>query len=310
MSLESKIGWLINDQLTAIPNTRTFWHDLLENIKGLEDLTAGYTSFNLLPKKIESMLINETKPDYIIRNASYFRKLDTNVRTISLVQDISNDPIQLDVINSSNVAIFNSPYTFSHYKDRVKTRVEIIPIGVDFNFFKPDRDYSSELGISKDSILFVGANNVTPKGIDLVTKIFENTKYNFCFVMKDNFKLKNNRAKIFNRVSSEMMFKIYNSCKLLICTSKIETQHLAGIEAAACNKPVVATKVGSYYDLSDGEWGHLADEHTFIDKIDLVMKNSEKYSPRNFFLSRGFDKINCMNKWNQIIKEICKENIY
>jgi glycosyltransferase involved in cell wall biosynthesis len=300
----SKKGWLINDCLTCIPNTKTLWHDLLENIKGLEDKTGGYTSFDFLSEKIESQFITETKPDYIIRNATYFRKLNINVKTISLVQDLSNDPVQLNVINSSNLAIFNSPYTFSHYKDRIDTKYEIIPLGTNFDFYFPEKNYSNELGILPNSILFVGAASINPKGIDLVAKIFKNTKYNFCFVMKDDFKLLNSRAKVFNKVSSETMRKIYNSCKMLICTSKVETQHLAGIEAGACNKPIVSTKVGCYYDFPDGEWGHIANEDNFIEKIDLVMKNPDAYSPRNFFLNRGFNKINCINKWNQIVKDI------
>jgi hypothetical protein len=62
--------------------------------------------------------------------------------------------------------------------------------------------------------------------------------------------------------------------------------------------------VGCYYDFPDGEWGHIANEDNFIEKIDLVMKNPDAYSPRNFFLNRGFNKINCINKWNQIVKDI------
>lgn len=302
--MKNKKGWLVNDCLTCIPNTKTLWHDLLENIKGLEDKTEGYTSFDFLPEKIESQFINETKPDYIIRNATYFRKLNANIKTISLVQDLSNDPVQQDVINSSDVAIFNSPYTFSHYKDRIATKYEIIPLGTNFDFFYPEKDYSNELGILPNSVLFVGAANISPKGIDLVAKIFKNTRYNFCFVMKDDFNLQNSRAKVFNKVSSETIRKIYNSCKMLICTSKVETQHLAGIEAGACNKPIVATKVGCYYDLPDGEWGHVANEDNFIEKMDLVMNNLEKYNPRNFFKNRGFDKTNCMSKWKQTVENI------
>ena len=40
-----KVGWLINDCLTTIPGTKTFWHDLLDWIPNLEDKTLGYTSF-------------------------------------------------------------------------------------------------------------------------------------------------------------------------------------------------------------------------------------------------------------------------
>ena len=36
-------GWLVNDCLTCIPGTKTFWHDLLEWIPTLEDKTDFHT---------------------------------------------------------------------------------------------------------------------------------------------------------------------------------------------------------------------------------------------------------------------------
>ena len=73
-NINDKKGWLINNQLTAIPGTRTFWHDLLDWYPGLEDKCDGYTDFGVLAEKIESI---PHTPDYIIRNGSYFRKLNS-----------------------------------------------------------------------------------------------------------------------------------------------------------------------------------------------------------------------------------------
>jgi len=55
--MNNKIGWLVNDQLTAIANTRTFWHDLLDWFPNLQDKCNGYTNYSVLADNIES--INE-----------------------------------------------------------------------------------------------------------------------------------------------------------------------------------------------------------------------------------------------------------
>ena len=93
-----KRGWLVNDTLTCIPGTTTLWHQLLEWLPNLEDKTNGYTDYSILPNVIESL---PNKPDYIIRNGSYFRKLNIDVPTITLIQDVQNNPMQTEVINSS-----------------------------------------------------------------------------------------------------------------------------------------------------------------------------------------------------------------
>ncbi len=93
-----KIGWLVNDTLTCIPGTKTFWHDLLEWLPTLKDKCNGYTPFNLLPYNIEKDYAIE-KPDYIIRNATYFRKL--NIPVVALI-DTNCDPDTADYIIPGN----------------------------------------------------------------------------------------------------------------------------------------------------------------------------------------------------------------
>ena len=109
------IGWLVNDCLTCIPGTKTFWHDLLEWIPGLVDKTNGYTAFNVLPGRIEQEAAKEM-PDYIVRNATFFRKLNLPCKQISLLQDCYvGDIQQLNVGDTSTVTVFNSNYTYQHY---------------------------------------------------------------------------------------------------------------------------------------------------------------------------------------------------
>jgi glycosyltransferase involved in cell wall biosynthesis len=299
-----KTGWLVNDTLTCIPGTKTFWHDLLENIPGLEDKTFGYTPYHLLADKIKLEATMKGIPDYIIRNATYFGPISIPTKTISLVQDATGDSMQIHVCNSSTLTVFNSPYTASLYKYKIFTPAVIVPLGVDFDYFKPCDSYEQELGILPDSILFVGANNVNPKGFDKVLDLINNTGFNFCLVMKDDYKLDHPRVKVFNRVDQETMVKIYNSCKVLICTSTVETQHLSGIEAAACNLPIVATNVGVYFDKKNGLWGRKVIDGDFISNINFIFENYNDFQPRQFFLENGYDKKSCMNKWKDLVNNL------
>jgi hypothetical protein len=237
----NKIGWLINDRLTCIPGTKTFWHYLLENIPNLIDKTSGFTPFELLANETEQNIRYvkkyhpKLKPDYIIRNASYFRPIGQhhNIKVISLLQDIYlEDTTQHQVLNTSEIVVVNSQHTRNLYRNIIKTRVELIPLGVDENLFKSGPDHSKELAIAPNSILFVGAAT-TIKGFSLLMDIVNNTAYNFVFVMKDDYKTDHPRIRVFNQVDEVTIVKIYNSCKMLLCTSEQETQNLATTQAWA-----------------------------------------------------------------------------
>lgn len=298
-------GWLVNDCLTCIPNTKTFWHDLLEGIPGLEDKTNGYTDFYTLPNYIED-LASKQLPDYVIRNCTFFRKLNIPTKTISLLQDFyPNDYNQLHVAQTSSKVVFNSEFTFSYYKHLPLDNFVIIPLGVDSDIFLPIDDYSKELDILDNSILFVGSSMNYPKGFDTVLELIHNSTYNFCLVMKDDFKINHPRVKVFNKVDQSTMVKIYNSCKLLICTSLMETQHLGGIEAGMCNIPIIATNVGVYYNRPDGDWGiHASSTQEFLNGIEMVLRYPNNFSPRTYFINNHYTKTDCIKSWNSLIENL------
>lgn len=304
-----KRGWLVNDWLTAIPNTRTFWHDLLDWFPNLEDKTNGYTDFSVLADRIESL---PTRPDYIIRNGTYFRKLNINIPTISLIQDVQeNKTQQIDVINSSNVVVFNTFYVYEKYKKYINDsiRVSICPLGVDFDFFKPLSEKNQS--VLPNSILFIGSSTIYPKGFDILLKIIKNTNYNFCLILKDDTSLDKipledrQRVRIFNKISTADVRLIINSCILCLCTSYEETQHLSGIECAACNIPIVARPVGVYYDNRDSiEWGCLVnDDSKFIETIDFAIEHINTFSPRKCFIKKYSTDI-CRHNWKCIIANL------
>lgn len=307
-----KRGWLINDCLTCIPGSNTFWHNLLDWFPNLIDKTGGYTDYSILSDIIENVLTYE-QPQYIIRNGSYFRKINTNIKTISLIQDILDDKTeQINVINSSDIVIFNTNYVFEKYRNIISNHLEIkiCPLGIDFNFFKPDRGERYN-DILPNSILFIGSSTNYPKGFNIVQDIiYKMTNYNFCLIMKDDFSINSlpsnvhNRVRIFNKVNQETVRKIINSCICAICTSYEETQHLAGIECGACNIPIIARQVGIYYDCkNDTDWGLIANDENFVEKIEYVIKNIDMFNPREYFIKKYSTEI-CKQNWIDIINNI------
>lgn len=273
------------------------------------DKTNGYTDFRILADKIEKAVVDEGSPDYIIRNATFFRKLNILCPQISFLQDCYDiKEQQLSACNSSKAVVCNSNYVYEQYKDYLTTNIiEIVPIGIDFDVFKPITDVSeirTELNILPNSLLYVGSTSNYPKGFNFVMDMVNSTDYNFCFVMKDTFSINHPRIKVFNKVNHKLLVKIYNCCELLLCTSLIETLHLAGMEAAACNIPLLVTNVGIYHNRPSGVWGINSSIDDFRDNIKYILNNKNIFSPRKYFFENGFDKKSCMDKWFKLINKV------
>lgn len=306
---DNKVGWLVNDQLTAIPNTRTFWHDLLDWFPGLEDKCDGYTNYGVLANKVESI---PERPDYIIRNCTYFRKLNIDVPTFCLVQDTRNDSTQTNVINSSTCVVFASKETYNMYKDRINPQnVRVIEQSSDFNYFKPIEERHPD--VLPNSILFIGDSSHVKKGFHRVLKLIEDMPdFNFCLVMKDNTPIDvipphcRDRVRMFNRVDRDTVRLLINSCVVAICTSGNEEGHFAGIEIGACDIPMVARPMGCYLDRKDDKrWGLISEDENFPETIRYVVDNRKEFSPREYY-SKEYTLERCREKWTDLVNEFVK----
>jgi len=302
----NKEGWLVNDCLTCIPNTKTFWHDLLDWFPNLKDKCDGYTDYSILAQKIESI---PKRPDYIIRNGSYFRKLNIDVPTFSLIQDTMENPTQTEVINHSTCAVFASKQTYNIYKNRINPKnVRIIEQSSDFNFFKPISERHPD--VFPNSIIFIGDSSNGKKGFHRVLNLIETMRdFNFCLVMKDDTTLdiipehNRNRVRIFNRVDRNTVRLLINSCVCAICTSGNEEGHFAGIEIGACDIPMISRPMGCYLDrINDQSWGLISSDEDFSTKIKYVANNRELFSPRKYY-SKEYTLERCREKWTSLIEE-------
>ena len=123
--------------------------------------------------------------------------------------------------------------------------------------------------------------------------------------MKHKYILNHPRVKVFSRINHQLLKQIYNQAAVLVCPSRMETLHLAGIEAGACGLPIAANQVGIYADLkNDRRWGELVQSGQFKNTLDYVLNNRDIYNPRDCFLNAGLDKGTSRSKWKTLIKEI------
>ena len=207
--------------------------------------------------------------ELIIRNATYFPPLLNikNVPIISILQDIMEDgpqrKMQEEVMASSTAIVFNSMFTLSKYKPLPKPKgaivaPSVIPLPVDFDLFVPGNPMGLQqhLQLPDNCICWVGASQgaaAQVKGYEpFLSIVRQNPDLFFVAVFKDQapeYVPPNMRT--FTRLSHEELVKVYGACRVGLCTSRTESQHLAGIEMGACGLPMVAPPVGVYYERED-----------------------------------------------------------
>lgn len=312
-------GWLVNDYLTCIPNTRTLWHDILDFLPTCKDKTGW--GYDVLADKIEEAARKEGEPDYIVRNSCYFRRLNLKSKTYSFVQDPHRDSMQLDVCNNSEATVICSEWIRDYFGGLLTGRVEIIPTGVDFNYFdkhkRNEGNFSlaceyfdcESLGILPDSILFIGANQ-SNKGFPALMNLILETNYNFTCIFKDNTKINHPRVRCFNQISTDKVLEIMCCCAAFLCLSLTEPQHVSGVEAGACGLPIVANNVGWYYDrdhvptagMTETEWGIVVHDFNYKQALDRIFAQRTLYNPRKFLKEHGYDVPEYRQKWVDLVQ--------
>jgi glycosyltransferase involved in cell wall biosynthesis len=248
MGAEVKPVWIVNDVPTCIPGTKTLWHNLLEWIPGAEWASSG--NFATLSGYITTCVIaTHEKPGLIIRNASYFPHVETDIPQVAILQDIfppgpARD-MQVAVCRKSVAVVVNSPYTAAQYPELGNITTVVIPLPVDFDLFGPMPEVAKEW-----DVCWIGAAS-SVKGWDIFHRVMMDTDLTYLLVMKDvpasSADVPLDRVKVVRRVPHSELPALNNSCRIGLCTSRQETQHLAGIEMGACGLPMVAPNVGAYF---------------------------------------------------------------
>ena len=225
---------LVNDCLTCIPGTRTFWHDLVEWFEcgTVED------DYATLADTADAVAEGD-KTTLIIRNATYFPPLKASaaVPTISLLQDIITDgpmrEMQEAVLRASDVVVFNSEFTKSKYNLMWKEalteagKIRVIPLPVDFSMFQPENPMGLQqaLSLPDGCVLWVGACQGAAgqvKGWDTFIRVVRtNPDIPFVCVTKDAPPdVVPPNLRVYSRLPHAELVKVMGACRVGLCTSR------------------------------------------------------------------------------------------
>lgn len=177
------------------------------------------------------------------------------------------------------------------------SNVAIIPPGVDTNRFKP-----MEIGLCRE-LLGVNGNRVVLyvgrlerlKGLDILLRTLasleeaDDVRLIVVGGSEGSLELQRlrrlakelgiaRRVDFLGSVDRDRLPVYYGSADVCVLPSYYESFGLAALEAAACGKPVVASKVGGLPSVvRDGETGYLINWRCpgpFVDRVELLLENS------------------------------------
>lgn len=247
---------VVNDALSQIPGSKTLWHLLCEWFNA-EFIAGDYSQLAAIAGAAAQ------DATLVIRNCSYFGPIETTAPQIGILQDIfpqQDRAHQVEVLQTCRAVVFPSAFTRAQYCTpefiaNVGPWAPVIPLPVDFSsgaFCIQNRmGWQQFYGLPDGCVIWVGANREAGqvKGWDIFQAIARtNPDLHFVAVFKDDPPESvppNMRA--YSRVPQNMLAQIMNACRVGLCTSRMESQHLAGIEMGACGLPVVAPPVGVYW---------------------------------------------------------------
>ncbi|QHN06215.1 glycosyltransferase family 4 protein [Methanothermobacter sp. THM-1] len=221
------------------------------------------------------------------------------LRTLS---SIYNKTLLQLTLKSSDRIITPSPYVHNESEmiNEFIERTVWIPPGVDTEVYKPGRsDWKSRYGLPENSkiILFVGAMNRghTHKGVDVLLRAFSMIKDEDTYLvlagtgdMIPDYKRISESLGIINRtlftgfIDEETLIDLYRASDMLVLPTLniAEGFGMVLIEANACGKPVIGSRVGGIkYVIRDGETGLLVppgDPEALADAIRRLIEDPEK----------------------------------
>lgn len=190
-----------------------------------------------------------------------------------------------------------SKWHAEYSKNRYGVEVQTIPNGVDFNTFKPLPDV-----IPKENVVLFVGRFVEQKGIsNLVEAAHRLPDYEFWFVGSGPLKnlLKGPNIKYLGFIHEPV--GCYNKATICVFPSVWENLPSVGLEAMACGKPVIATKIGFSEYIEDGVNGILMKNNSvkqIVETIQMLMKD-EKLREE---ISQNAIKTALRYDWHDVVK--------
>lgn len=232
------------------------------------------------------------------------------------------------LVNNSSKTITNSTATrkFCLEAGLDGEKIDVIPFGVDTDFFRPLDVYKDETIFQ---ILSVGYL-IERKGFEYLIRamplVLEKHKHARLKIVGSGpleSKLKEliyeldlgNEVEIVKNVSDEELLMIYNSSDLFVLPSIVDSQGnteglgVVLLEAMACGLPVIGSDVGGISDIIlEGGTGVLIREKNFLELFNAIIKMIENDKERNEFCVKGQLTVNKKFNWKKIAEYY--QNIY
>ena len=174
----------------------------------------------------------------------------------------------------------------------VKREIEVIRVGVGTKLFKPINTGNKHLLLGDTLKILTVARLHKYKGLEYLIRAMESVDGAKLFILgrgneKNNLKtlikrlnLKNKVELLDTNIPNYKMPFLLNDCDVYVQPSVVEPYGIAVLEAMACGKPVIGTKVGGMRDtIKDGETGFLVELGNvgeLAKRITILMNNNKR----------------------------------
>lgn len=207
---------------------------------------------------------------------------------------------------------------YSKKRSSLKDKIEVIPIGIDTNMFKPSdkRKMREYYGFDQEEkiILFIGRFSIE-KGLDILLKAFKDLKSEIpearLILLGEGAEERRLRKIVETKGIKDVTFMkpiehqkipdIINCADVLALCSSYEGMPTVVLEAFACGVPVVSTDVGDVNKVVSDKTGYILKERepTLIKNAfgKVINNGRDSYSDSCIAISRQYS-------WEKISREI------
>lgn len=230
------------------------------------------------------------------------------------------------IMRHSSLITSPSKRVLLYISQACKGKVKVIPHGVDlcrFNIHIDQNEQKEKLGVKSDEILALAVQRLVPK------KATEYLIYAMSIVLKENPKVKLiivgdgpekarlteltkklgiNRNIVFKGfVDLQDLPRYYLACDIFVLHSLYEQFGIVLVEAMACGKPVISTRVGAIPEIIDNEKiGFLVEPKNPKQLADAILKLANDEKLRKKFGEEGRKKAKENYDWNIIVEKYLK----
>lgn len=202
-------------------------------------------------------------------------------------------------------------------------KIKVIHVGIDTKLFKclKNSELRARLKIKSDDVVILNVGRLHPyKGQRFLIEAFKKVKAhvdNAKLVIVGRGTLKDSFSQLINKFNlrddafivdkaypNELMPSIYANCDIFCLPSLVEPFGIAVLEAMACGKPVVGTKVGGMLDtIQNGQVGFLANPNDANDLSAKLTKLASDKKLRSRLGENALERAKTIFDWNVIIEK-------